>query len=57
MELVSIYIVFSDAFLVAEQKSFYKLFWETRKFYADPPHILQGENLTQFQKVIDSKRT
>lgn len=43
----------SDPSLTEEQKSFYKTFWATRVFFANPPSIFTGDNFDQFQKGTD----
>lgn len=39
-----------------EQKSFYKTFWSTRKYFSDPPTVLQAENFVELQKASKRKQ-
>lgn len=39
--------------LTEEQKTFYKRFWSTRKYYSDPPQIFQNDNFKELQEVTE----
>ncbi|KAI8334608.1 THO complex subunit 1 transcription elongation factor-domain-containing protein [Chlamydoabsidia padenii] len=43
-------VVDADDTMTDEQKSFYKIFWSTRKYFSDPPTVLQAENFVELQK-------
>ncbi|KAI9313753.1 THO complex subunit 1 transcription elongation factor-domain-containing protein [Dichotomocladium elegans] len=44
----------NDSALTDEQKTFYKIFWSTRKYFSNPPTIFQDKNFTELQTGADA---
>lgn len=38
--------------IIDDQKTFYKLFWSTRKYFSNPPTIFHDNNFEELQKVM-----
>ncbi|CAO3591361.1 unnamed protein product [Absidia cylindrospora] len=43
-------VVDADETMTDAQKQFYKVFWSTRKYFSDPPTVLQTDNFAELQK-------
>ncbi|KAI8092828.1 THO complex subunit 1 transcription elongation factor-domain-containing protein [Halteromyces radiatus] len=43
-------MVDNDETMTDDQKTFYKIFWSTRKYFSDPPTVLQADNFIELQK-------